>query len=135
MSKNKSNGKIALVENLTCSAGMLSCVLPSTTLSLILPSLHNTVIATGAPRVSKRSVHHTSQFLKFDLSVIDTKSTIISAEHALERSHRYLGREVEVLVEDRNPKNGEEVYGTNSTGTTSVFSRQCKPVERRVGNG
>jgi tRNA-2-methylthio-N6-dimethylallyladenosine synthase len=45
----------------------------------------------------------------------------LAAEHALERSQRYLGREVEVLVEDRNPKNGEEVMGRTRQGRQVFF--------------
>jgi len=35
----------------------------------------------------------------------------LAAQHALERSQRYLGRQVEVLVEDRNPKDRDQVMG------------------------
>jgi tRNA A37 methylthiotransferase MiaB len=88
-----------------------------------------------APR-SLRSVHHTSQFIKFDSDVQSDRIQRVQAlavEHALERSHRYLGREVEVLVEDRNPKNGGEVMGRTRQGRQVFF--QCKQVKRRVGNG
>ena len=45
----------------------------------------------------------------------------LAVEHALERSQRYLGREVEVLVEDRNPKNGDEVMGRTRQGRQVFF--------------
>jgi len=45
----------------------------------------------------------------------------LAAKHALERSQRYLGREVEVLVEDRNPKNGNEVMGRTRQGRQVFF--------------
>lgn len=45
----------------------------------------------------------------------------LAAEHALERSQRYLGRDVEVLVEDRNPKNGGEVMGRTRQGRQVFF--------------
>jgi hypothetical protein len=58
MSKNKSNQKIAPIENLTRSDGMMLCVLPSTT---FIPTF---VIADLNPRPRRpvlRSVHHTSR--------------------------------------------------------------------------
>ena len=45
----------------------------------------------------------------------------LAAKHALERSERYLGRVVEVLVEDRNPKNGNEVMGRTRQGRQVFF--------------
>ncbi len=45
----------------------------------------------------------------------------LAAKHALERSERYLGRVVEVLVEDRNPKNGKEVMGRTRQGRQVFF--------------
>jgi tRNA-2-methylthio-N6-dimethylallyladenosine synthase len=45
----------------------------------------------------------------------------LAAEHALQRSQRYLGREEEVLVEDRNPKNGDEVMGRTRQGRQVFF--------------
>mmetsp|Transcript_13257 Transcript_13257/g.24877 ORF Transcript_13257/g.24877 Transcript_13257/m.24877 type:complete len:741 (+) Transcript_13257:78-2300(+) len=35
----------------------------------------------------------------------------LAAQHGLERSQRYVGKVVEVLVEDRNPRNGDQVMG------------------------
>ena len=46
----------------------------------------------------------------------------LAAKHALERSQRYLGRVVEVLVEDRNPKNGNEVMGRTRQGRQVFFA-------------
>lgn len=45
----------------------------------------------------------------------------LANEHALERSQRYLGKIVEVLVEDRNPKNREEVMGRTRQGRQVFF--------------
>ena len=45
----------------------------------------------------------------------------LAAKHALGRSQRYLGRVVEVLVEDRNPKNGDEVMGRTRQGRQVFF--------------
>ncbi|EED91777.1 hypothetical protein THAPSDRAFT_41246 [Thalassiosira pseudonana CCMP1335] len=45
----------------------------------------------------------------------------LAAKHALERSQRYEGRVVEVLVEDRNPKNGNEVMGRTRQGRQVFF--------------
>jgi len=45
----------------------------------------------------------------------------LAATHALERSQRYLGRDVEVLVEGRNPKNGDEVMGRTRQGRQVFF--------------
>ena len=45
----------------------------------------------------------------------------LAAKHALQRSQRYLGREEEVLVEDRNPKNGDEVMGRTRQGRQVFF--------------
>jgi tRNA-2-methylthio-N6-dimethylallyladenosine synthase len=35
----------------------------------------------------------------------------LAAEHGMERSERYVGKTVEVLVEDRNPRNSDQVVG------------------------
>ncbi len=45
----------------------------------------------------------------------------LAAKHALERSQRYIGTSVEVLVEDRNPKNGKEVMGRTRQGRQVFF--------------
>jgi tRNA-2-methylthio-N6-dimethylallyladenosine synthase len=45
----------------------------------------------------------------------------LAAIHALERSQRYVGTTVEVLVEDRNPKNGNEVMGRTRQGRQVFF--------------
>jgi len=45
----------------------------------------------------------------------------LAAKHALERSQRYVGTSVEVLVEDRNPKNGNEVMGRTRQGRQVFF--------------
>ena len=45
----------------------------------------------------------------------------LAAEHAYERRQRYLGRVVEVLVEERNPKRPEQVKGRNRQGCPVFF--------------
>jgi len=45
----------------------------------------------------------------------------LAAKHAQERSMRYLNRKVEVLVEDRNPKNKDEVMGRTRQGRQVFF--------------
>ena len=45
----------------------------------------------------------------------------LAAKHALERSERYVGKVVEVLVEDRNPKQGNEVMGRTRQGRQVFF--------------
>jgi len=45
----------------------------------------------------------------------------LAAKHALERSERYVGRVVDVLVEDRNPKNRNEVMGRTRQGRQVFF--------------
>ncbi|KAL7550773.1 hypothetical protein ACHAWF_015066 [Thalassiosira exigua] len=45
----------------------------------------------------------------------------LAAKHALERSQRYVGRVVEVLVEDRNPKNANELMGRTRQGRQVFF--------------
>lgn len=45
----------------------------------------------------------------------------LAAKHALERSQRYLDRKVEILVEDRNPKNGDQVFGRTRQGRQVFF--------------
>lgn len=45
----------------------------------------------------------------------------LAAKHALERSERYVGSTVEVLVEDRNPKNGAECMGRTRQGRQVFF--------------
>jgi tRNA-2-methylthio-N6-dimethylallyladenosine synthase len=45
----------------------------------------------------------------------------LAARHALERSERYLGRTVEVLVEDKNPRNSQQVMGRTRQGRQVYF--------------
>jgi len=45
----------------------------------------------------------------------------LAAKHALERSQRYVGSMVEVLVEDRNPKNSAECMGRTRQGRQVFF--------------
>jgi tRNA-2-methylthio-N6-dimethylallyladenosine synthase len=45
----------------------------------------------------------------------------LAAKHGLERSQRYLGRTVEVLVEDRNPRAPQQVMGRTRQGRQVFF--------------
>ena len=45
----------------------------------------------------------------------------LATEHALERSERYVGKKVEVLVEERNPRNVEQVMGRTRQGRQVFF--------------
>ena len=46
----------------------------------------------------------------------------LATEHALERSERYVGKTVEVLVEERNPRNIEQVMGRTRQGRQVFFN-------------
>jgi tRNA-2-methylthio-N6-dimethylallyladenosine synthase len=46
----------------------------------------------------------------------------LGAQHALERSERYLGRLEEVLVEERNPKDASQITGRNRQNRPVFFA-------------
>jgi tRNA-2-methylthio-N6-dimethylallyladenosine synthase len=46
----------------------------------------------------------------------------LAVQHGLERSERYLGRTVEVLVEDANPRDPTQVMGRTRQGRQVYFS-------------
>ena len=48
----------------------------------------------------------------------------LAAAHALERSQRYVGKAVEVLVEEQNPRNIEQVMGRTRQGRQVFFDGQ-----------
>jgi tRNA-2-methylthio-N6-dimethylallyladenosine synthase len=50
----------------------------------------------------------------------------LAAKHGLERSRRYLGRTVEVLVEDKNPRNSNQVMGRTRQGRQVYFDGDIK---------
>jgi len=56
----------------------------------------------------------------------------LANEHALERSQRYLGKIVEVLVEDRNPKNREEVMGRTRQGRQVFFEGEIDDLNGKL---
>lgn len=58
----------------------------------------------------------------------------LAARHALERSERYVGRVVEVLVEDRNPKNGGEVMGRTRQGRQVFFGGDIDDLKGQLVN-
>ena len=45
----------------------------------------------------------------------------LAAEHAMERSQRYVGRREEILVEDLNPRNPDQVMGRTRQGRQVYF--------------
>jgi tRNA-2-methylthio-N6-dimethylallyladenosine synthase len=59
---------------------------------------------------------------------------VLAAEHGLERSMRYLHREVEVLVEDRNPKNANQVMGRTRQGRQVYFDGDCENLKGEFVN-
>lgn len=56
----------------------------------------------------------------------------LAAKHAYERSQRYVGTAVEVLVEDRNPKNGNEVMGRTRQGRQVFFEGDIKQLKGQL---
>lgn len=50
----------------------------------------------------------------------------LAVKHGLERSERYLGRTVEVLVEDANPRNPSQVMGRTRQGRQVYFDGDLK---------
>mmetsp|Transcript_3877 Transcript_3877/g.5783 ORF Transcript_3877/g.5783 Transcript_3877/m.5783 type:complete len:761 (-) Transcript_3877:1685-3967(-) len=58
----------------------------------------------------------------------------LAAKHALERSERYVGKVIEVLVEDRNPKNGGEVMGRTRQGRQVFFEGDIDELKGELVN-
>jgi tRNA-2-methylthio-N6-dimethylallyladenosine synthase len=58
----------------------------------------------------------------------------LAQEHALERSRRYLGRIVEVLVEDTNPRNPNQVFGRTRQGRQVFFDGVLADLEGKLVN-
>ena len=56
----------------------------------------------------------------------------LAAKHALERSERYVDKVVEVLVEDRNPKNGGEVMGRTRQGRQVFFEGEVENLKGKL---
>jgi len=56
----------------------------------------------------------------------------LSTQHALERSERYLGKRVEVLVEDRNPKHIGQVMGRTRQNRQVFFEGDFQTLEGKV---
>jgi len=56
----------------------------------------------------------------------------LAAEHALERRQRYLGRVVEVLVEQRNPKHPAQVKGRNRQGCPVFFDGDIEELKGQL---
>ena len=58
----------------------------------------------------------------------------VAAEHGLERSQRYLGRKVEVLVEDLNPRNPSQVMGRTRQGRQVYFDGDLEALRGKLVN-
>jgi len=56
----------------------------------------------------------------------------LSVQHATERSERYLGTNVEVLVEERNPKNADQVMGRTRQGRLVFFPGDIEELEGKL---
>ena len=74
-----------------------------------------------SPRPNTEAANWTNQIPPDVQSERLQRVQALAAKHALERSQRYLGQKVEVLVEDRNPKNGDEVMGRTRQGRQVYF--------------
>ena len=53
----------------------------------------------------------------------------LATKHGLERSQRYLGRIVEVLVEDANPRNPSQVMGRTRQGRQVYFDGELSALQ------
>ena len=58
----------------------------------------------------------------------------LSVQHATERSERYLGTNVEVLVEEKNPKNADQVMGRTRQGRLVFFPGDIEELEGKLVN-
>ena len=56
----------------------------------------------------------------------------LSVQHATERSERYLGTNVEVLVEEKNPKNADQVMGRTRQGRLVFFPGDIEELEGKL---
>jgi tRNA-2-methylthio-N6-dimethylallyladenosine synthase len=59
---------------------------------------------------------------------------VLAAKHGLERSERYVGRTVPVLVEDRNPKNPNQVMGRTRQGRQAYFDGDLEQLKGKLVN-
>ena len=57
----------------------------------------------------------------------------LSTEHALERSERYVGKVVEVLVEERNPKHLGQVMGRTRQNRLVFFDGSMEELGGKIG--
>ena len=58
----------------------------------------------------------------------------LAAEHGLERSERYVGRVVEVLVEDANPRNPKQVMGRTRQARQVYFDGDLEALRGKLVN-
>jgi tRNA-2-methylthio-N6-dimethylallyladenosine synthase len=58
----------------------------------------------------------------------------LAAQHGLERSQRYIGKVVEVLVEDRNPRNGDQVMGRTRQNRQVFFDGNIDVLKGKLVN-
>jgi tRNA-2-methylthio-N6-dimethylallyladenosine synthase len=59
---------------------------------------------------------------------------VLAAKHGLERSERYVGRTIPVLVEDRNPKNPNQVMGRTRQGRQAYFDGDLEQLKGKLVN-
>ena len=58
----------------------------------------------------------------------------LAIQHALERSERYVGRTIDILVEDKNPKNIEQVFGRTRQGRQVFFNGDIDNLKGKIVN-
>ena len=58
----------------------------------------------------------------------------LATRHGLEKSQRYLGKVVEVLVEDANPRNADQVMGRTRQGRQVYFDGDLNELQGQFIN-
>ena len=58
----------------------------------------------------------------------------LAAQHGMERSQRYVGKTVEVLVEDRNPRNADQVMGRTRQNRQVFFDGNIDELKGKLVN-
>jgi len=56
----------------------------------------------------------------------------LAAQHGMERSERYMGKTVSVLVEDRNPRNGDQVMGRTRQSRQVFFDGNIEDLKGKL---
>ena len=78
---------------------------------------HRLVILHAAIRVARARVRHRARV------------QALAVKHGMERSQRYLGRTIEVLVEDKNPRKPGQVMGRTRQGRQVFFDGDIKDIK------